>query len=154
MLYSCCKHHAISFCTIVSFYFKKSFCSFSIACNLYSQVPNGTHFKYTYFLKNKKTLTGDLIWRSGPQFSLSVPLDNEERKEVLVRDSWMRTRLRRWPNPSWGSWMFVPVGDGHHINEVICGTSSAGNCKPHNIYLDIGMCCFVGSEHIKNFSSA
>ncbi|KAL0904684.1 hypothetical protein M5K25_026818 [Dendrobium thyrsiflorum] len=93
------------------------------------KVPNGSHFKYNYFLKNKKPLAGGLIWRPGPEFSLSVPLGNKEQEEVVVRDSWMRTRLGRYPNPSWGSWMLdieLPVGDGHHINEVIHGTPSTG----------------------------
>ncbi|KAI0488767.1 hypothetical protein KFK09_028606 [Dendrobium nobile] len=90
------------------------------------KVPNGSHLKYNYFLKNKKPLAGGLIWRPGPAFSLSVPLGNKEQEEIVVRDSWMRTRLGSCPNPSWGSWMLdielpVGVGDGHHINECITG---------------------------------
>lgn len=93
------------------------------------KVPNGSYFKYNYFLKNKEPLTDGLIWRPGPEFSLSVPLENKEHEEVVVRDSWMRTKLGRWPNPSWGSWMLdmeLAVGDVHHINEVIHGSPSTG----------------------------
>ncbi|KAK8914566.1 hypothetical protein KSP39_PZI023952 [Platanthera zijinensis] len=92
-------------------------------------VSSGNHFKYNYFLKNKKQLENDLIWRPGPTFSLSIPLENEE-EDIVVRDSWMRTRLGRWPIPSWGSWMLdmdLPVGHGHHINQAIHETPSAGD---------------------------
>ncbi|KAK8914564.1 hypothetical protein KSP39_PZI023954 [Platanthera zijinensis] len=93
------------------------------------QVSSGNHFKYNYFLKNKKQLENDLIWRPGPTFSLSIPLENGE-EDIVVRDSWMRTRLGRWPIPSWGSWMLdmdLPVGHGHHINQAIHETPSAGD---------------------------
>ncbi|XP_026658518.2 ribonuclease E/G-like protein, chloroplastic isoform X2 [Phoenix dactylifera] len=68
-------------------------------------VPCGIHFKYNYFIREEKKPSCDLIWRPGPEFSMSVPFVGKENDVIVVRDSWMRTRIQRLPVPSWGSWM-------------------------------------------------
>ncbi|XP_073098580.1 ribonuclease E/G-like protein, chloroplastic isoform X2 [Elaeis guineensis] len=68
-------------------------------------VPCGIHFKYNYFIREEKKPSCDRIWRPGPEFSLSVPFVGKENDVIVVRDSWMRTRVQKLPVPSWGSWM-------------------------------------------------
>lgn len=69
------------------------------------KVPCGVHFKYSYFMKKGDNSSNNLVWRPGPDFSLSVPNVSKENEVVVVRDSWLRTRIDRLPAPSWGSWM-------------------------------------------------
>ncbi|WOK98136.1 ribonuclease E/G-like protein, chloroplastic isoform X1 [Canna indica] len=69
------------------------------------KVPCGIHFKYNYFIKDEKNSLKGLIWRPGPEFSLSVPSLGNENDVILVRDCWMRTKIQGPPVPSWGSWM-------------------------------------------------
>ncbi|XP_058114849.1 ribonuclease E/G-like protein, chloroplastic isoform X4 [Magnolia sinica] len=69
------------------------------------KVPCGLNFKYNYFVKGDKWPSSDLVWRPGPEFSLSVPLHFKQNEKIVVRDSWMKTRIERLPVPSWGSWM-------------------------------------------------
>ncbi|KAG0498341.1 hypothetical protein HPP92_003032 [Vanilla planifolia] len=86
------------------------------------EVPYGIHFKYNYFLKSKEETSYELIWRPGPEYLLLVPLQTVEAEAILVRDSWLRTRLGSWPILSWGSWMLdreLPSGAGRDINQVI-----------------------------------
>lgn len=87
----------------MKFYVQKYLSECLDCCN--SQVPCGIHFKYNYFIREEKKPSCDLIWRPGPEFSLSVPFVGKENDVIVVRDSWMRTRLQRLPVPSWGSWM-------------------------------------------------
>ncbi|KAK1315689.1 hypothetical protein QJS10_CPA05g02007 [Acorus calamus] len=69
------------------------------------QVPCGMTFKYSYFIKDEENPSCEIIWRSGPDFSLSVPLLRKRNKKFVVRDLWMRTRINRSLAPVWGSWM-------------------------------------------------
>lgn len=71
------------------------------------QVPCGINFKYNYFIKEEKWPSCDLLWRSGPEFSLSVPhqCNCEQPEKIMVRDSWMNTRIEKLLVPPWGSWM-------------------------------------------------
>ncbi|KAL5981925.1 hypothetical protein ACLOJK_015992 [Asimina triloba] len=72
------------------------------------KVPCGSNFKYNYFVKGDKLPFCNLVWRSGPEFSLSVPLRFTRNGKIMVRDSWMKTALQRLPVPTWGSWMEDP----------------------------------------------
>ncbi|KAK1267928.1 hypothetical protein QJS04_geneDACA006732 [Acorus gramineus] len=69
------------------------------------QVPCGMNFKYSYFIKDEENPSCEIIWRSGPDFSLSVPLLRKRNKKFVVRDLWMKTRINRSLVPLWGSWM-------------------------------------------------
>ncbi|PKA67037.1 Ribonuclease E/G-like protein, chloroplastic [Apostasia shenzhenica] len=92
------------------------------------EVPFKAPFEYNYFLKRNSEPAYDLIWRPGPKYSLSVPNFRDD-KVIMVRDSWMRSRLGKWPIPSWGSWMLdlvCPEEPTHHIDQVADENSSTG----------------------------
>lgn len=64
----------------------------------------GVNFKYNYFVKGETWPSCDIVWRPGPEFSISVPLHIEKDKKVIVRDSWMRFDAKRPPVQVWDSW--------------------------------------------------
>jgi hypothetical protein len=67
-------------------------------------VPYGVHFKYNYFVREEKGSCSDIIWRPGPDYSLSIPSVGR-KKQLLVKDLWMKTSVAGLPAPSWGSWL-------------------------------------------------
>ncbi|XP_021680866.2 ribonuclease E/G-like protein, chloroplastic isoform X2 [Hevea brasiliensis] len=76
------------------------------------KIPSGINFKYNYFIKEETWPPGDIIWRPGPEFSLSVPLNVKQDKKVMVRDSWLKFNTKRSPPHVWGSWIgenYLPV---------------------------------------------
>lgn len=70
------------------------------------QIASGVNFRYNYFLKAGHESSFDVIWRPGPQFSLSVPSSavNGDRK-VIIRDSWMSVSAQSRDSYIWGSWI-------------------------------------------------
>ncbi|KAK9134008.1 hypothetical protein Scep_013536 [Stephania cephalantha] len=70
-----------------------------------SKVPCGTNFKYNYFIKGDKWPSSDIVWRPGPEFSVSVPQKSKQKGKLLVKDSWMTVQTERFPVHSWNSWM-------------------------------------------------
>ncbi|KAJ4980284.1 hypothetical protein NE237_031121 [Protea cynaroides] len=75
------------------------------------RVPYGMNFKYNYFIKHDKWSSSHLVWRPGPDFSLSVPQTSKEEK-IVVRDSWMMVCTEGHLVQSWGSWIwesYLPV---------------------------------------------
>lgn len=74
------------------------------------QIAGGVNFKYNYFIKREVWPSCDIIWRPGPEFSLSVPLPVKQGGQIVVRDSWMRTTMS--PIHPWGSWIeetYLPI---------------------------------------------
>lgn len=74
------------------------------------QIVCGVNFKYNYFIKEETWPQGDIIWRSGPEYSLLVPF--KQGRDVVVRDSWMRFNNKTSPVHLWESWieeMYLPV---------------------------------------------
>ncbi|KAF5482648.1 hypothetical protein F2P56_003200 [Juglans regia] len=72
----------------------------------------GVNFKYNYFIKGETWLSHDIIWRPGPEFSISVPLHIEKDKKIIVRDSWMRLDAKRPSAQVWDSWIeetYLPI---------------------------------------------
>lgn len=72
----------------------------------------GVNFKYNYFIKEETWPSCDIIWRSGPEFSISVPLPVQQDKRIMVRDSWMRFDTKRPPAHVWDSWIeetYLPI---------------------------------------------
>jgi hypothetical protein len=72
----------------------------------------GVNFKYNYFIKGETQPLCDIIWRPGPDFSLSVPLPVEQDKNIVVRDLWMRFETKRPPAHVWDSWIketYLPI---------------------------------------------
>lgn len=94
-------------------------------------VPCGIHFKYNYFIREEiQPSRGlkhyhDLIWKPGPEFSLSIPFAGRGNDVIVVRDSWMRTRAQKLPVPSWGSWMVETDVPENHVKLGGHGASSA-----------------------------
>ncbi|XP_012089615.1 ribonuclease E/G-like protein, chloroplastic isoform X2 [Jatropha curcas] len=68
------------------------------------KMHSGVNFKYNYFIKEESRPSSDIIWRPGPEFSLSVPLTIKDRK-IMVRDSWLKFNTERPPPHLWGSWI-------------------------------------------------
>ncbi|XP_024026618.1 ribonuclease E/G-like protein, chloroplastic [Morus notabilis] len=54
------------------------------------KIACGVSFKYNYFIKEERSPYG-IMWRPGPEFSLSVPATAKRSKNVVVRDSWVRS---------------------------------------------------------------
>ncbi|CAA7407803.1 unnamed protein product [Spirodela intermedia] len=71
------------------------------------EVPDGVHFKYNYFIKQDTGAYCDIIWRLGPEFSLSVPLSKQPNKKIMVKDLWMSSKIEIPPVFSWGTWLEV-----------------------------------------------
>lgn len=67
------------------------------------RISGGVNFKYNYFIKREMWPPSDIIWRPGPEFSLSVPLPVKQGGRIVVRDSWMRPDTTMSPILSWGS---------------------------------------------------
>lgn len=65
----------------------------------------GGNFKYNYFIKEETWPSCDIIWRPGPEFSISVPLPVQQDKRIMVRDSWMRFDTKKPPAQVWDSWI-------------------------------------------------
>ncbi|KAK8450926.1 hypothetical protein SEVIR_6G122200v4 [Setaria viridis] len=69
------------------------------------KVPYGVHFKYNYFVREEKGSCSDIIWRPGPDYSLSIPSVGRKKQVIVVKDLWMKTSVAGLPAPSWGSWL-------------------------------------------------
>ncbi|KAG2577958.1 hypothetical protein PVAP13_6NG155900 [Panicum virgatum] len=69
------------------------------------KVPYGVHFKYNYFVREEKGSSSDIIWRPGPDYSLSIPSVGQKKQFIVVKDLWMKTSVAGLPAPSWGSWL-------------------------------------------------
>ncbi|XP_062152192.1 ribonuclease E/G-like protein, chloroplastic isoform X2 [Alnus glutinosa] len=72
----------------------------------------GVNFKYNYFIKEEARPSCDIIWRPGPEFSISVPLPVQQDKRIMVRDSWMMFDTKRPPAQLWDSWIeetYLPI---------------------------------------------
>lgn len=82
-------------------------------------MPDGVHFKYNYFIKQDSGAYCDIIWRLGPEFSLSVPLSKQPNEKIMVKDLWMSSKTEIPPVFSWGMWLEVidypePMEHGQH----------------------------------------
>ncbi|KAJ8748168.1 hypothetical protein K2173_000576 [Erythroxylum novogranatense] len=68
------------------------------------EIPSGVNFKYNYYIKDKTCPSADITWRTGPEFSLSVPSSTKQDKKISVRDSWKKFQSES-PVHVWGSWI-------------------------------------------------
>ncbi|KAG8087098.1 hypothetical protein GUJ93_ZPchr0010g7225 [Zizania palustris] len=69
------------------------------------KVPYGVNFKYNYFVREENDSSSDIVWRPGPEFSLSIPSVGWKKHVIVVKDLWMKTSVASIPSPSWGSWL-------------------------------------------------
>uniref|UniRef100_A0A7N1A8M5 CBM20 domain-containing protein n=1 Tax=Kalanchoe fedtschenkoi TaxID=63787 RepID=A0A7N1A8M5_KALFE len=70
-----------------------------------AEVAFGINLKYNYFIKRDMWPACDIVWRPGPQFSLSVSLPHAQNRELLVRDLWTRLGTKLPASRLWSSWM-------------------------------------------------
>nr|CAB3482687.1 unnamed protein product [Digitaria exilis] len=112
-------------------------------------VPYGVHFKYNYFIREEEGSYSNIIWRPGPDYSLSIPFVSGEKKVIVVKDLWMKTSMAGLPAPSWGSWLmeagslegdFFEGGDHRSIVEAHStrDTTDLGLSVGEHIILQIG----------------
>ncbi|KAJ0230036.1 Ribonuclease E/G-like protein [Hirschfeldia incana] len=71
------------------------------------KIASGVNFRYNYFCKDESSF--DVIWRPGPQFSVSVPSAVNRDRKVIIRDSWMSVSSHSQESYLWGSW----IDDAH-----------------------------------------
>ncbi|KAK3123191.1 hypothetical protein QOZ80_8AG0625870 [Eleusine coracana subsp. coracana] len=101
------------------------------------KVPYGVHFKYNYFIREVKG-SCDIIWRPGPEYSLSIPSVVQKKHVIVVQDLWMKTSLAGLPSPSWGSWL-MEAGflEGHLFlgekHQNIVKVHSPNNAMEHDV---------------------
>ncbi|CAH8384889.1 unnamed protein product [Eruca vesicaria subsp. sativa] len=69
------------------------------------KIASGVNFRYNYFLKAGHESSFDVIWRPGPQFSISVPSAVNGDRKVIIRDSWMSVSAQSRNSYLWGSWI-------------------------------------------------
>lgn len=89
-----------------------------------AKIACGINFKYNYFIKEETLSSSDIIWRTGPEFSLSLPQTAvKHNKQIMVRDSWMRFTVTRPSGFTWDSWIeelplkSLPAEDEREIEE-------------------------------------
>ncbi|KAA0059215.1 ribonuclease E/G-like protein [Cucumis melo var. makuwa] len=88
-----------------------------------AKINCGINFKYNYFIKEEALPSSDIIWRTGPEFSLSLPQTVNHDKQITVRDSWMRFTVTRPSVFTWDSWIeelplkSLPAEDEREIEE-------------------------------------
>ncbi|KAI4324588.1 hypothetical protein MLD38_030063 [Melastoma candidum] len=72
-------------------------------------ISSGSSFKYNYFVKGASWCADDVIWRSGPTFTLLLPILDGKDRDCIVRDSWMKKRNDDGRSSVsgyvWGSWI-------------------------------------------------
>ncbi|KAF7095816.1 hypothetical protein CFC21_097889 [Triticum aestivum] len=105
------------------------------------KVPYGVHFKYNYFVREEKNSSNDIIWRPGPECSLSIPSVSQKNHVILVKDQWMETSVAGISSPSWGSWLMEAdsveaqiaergkresIVKAHSVIDMVDGASSVG----------------------------
>lgn len=86
------------------------------------QIDIGANFKYNYFIK-RETWPYEIIWRPGPEFSLSVSLPVKQGKNIVVRDSWVRFNTELSPAHSLRSW----IEDAYHAIQPFISAPARGN---------------------------
>lgn len=87
------------------------------------QIASGVNFRYNYFLKAGYESSFDVIWRPGPQFSISVPSAVNGDRKVIIRDSWMSVSAQSQESYLWGSW----IDDAHLLPNSVTSGQSEGN---------------------------
>ena len=68
----------------------------------------------------------DIIWRLGPEFSLSIPLTGQPNEKFMVRDLWVSSKIEIPPVFSWGTWLEI-TGHPELIKHVQQQPSPPGN---------------------------
>ncbi|KAL1192024.1 Ribonuclease E/G-like protein [Cardamine amara subsp. amara] len=69
------------------------------------KIASGVNFRYNYFLKAGHGSLYDVVWKPGPQFSLSVPSSVGRDRKIIIKDSWMSVSSKSQESYVWGSWI-------------------------------------------------
>ncbi|XP_062193076.1 ribonuclease E/G-like protein, chloroplastic isoform X2 [Phragmites australis] len=108
------------------------------------KVPYGVHLKYNYFVREEKGSSSDIIWRPGPEYSLSIPSVGRKKHVIFVKDLWMKTSVAGLPSPSWGSWLMEA---GSLESQFVEGGKHQSTVKVHSARDAMDRALSVG-EHI------
>ena len=120
---------------LISIYNKILLITFS-----FQQITCGINLKYNYFIKGDAWPSYNIIWKPGPEFSLSVPIHGKRDREIMVRDLWMRCNARNPSAHTWGSW----IEDSYFSAEQLISPSSRGNISVMAFFymqLPLLLCC-------------
>uniref|UniRef100_A0A0E0LTS1 CBM20 domain-containing protein n=1 Tax=Oryza punctata TaxID=4537 RepID=A0A0E0LTS1_ORYPU len=108
------------------------------------KVPYGVHFKYNYFVRGENDPSSDIIWRPGPEYSLSIPPVGRKKHVIVVKDLWMKTSVAGIPTPSWGSWLM----EANFLEDQFAKSGEHQNIvKAHSVIDTVDRASSVG-EHI------
>ncbi|CAN8258153.1 unnamed protein product [Cochlearia groenlandica] len=88
------------------------------------KIAYGVNFRYNYFLKAGQGTSFDIIWRPGPQFSLSVPSSINRDGKIVIRDSWMSVSSGSQESYLWGSW----INDAYLLPNYVTSAQSQDEC--------------------------
>jgi hypothetical protein len=99
------------------------------------------HFKYNYFIREEKG-SSDIIWRPGPEYSLSIPSVGHKKHVIVVQDLWMKMSLEGFPSPSWGSWLMeADFLEGH----LFLGEKHQSTVKVHSSWNTMDQAVSIGN---------
>ncbi|CAH2052514.1 unnamed protein product [Thlaspi arvense] len=88
------------------------------------KTASGVNFRYNYFFKAEYGSSYDVIWRPGPQFSISVPSSVKRDRKVIIRDSWMSVSSESQESYVWGSW----IDDAYLLPNPVTSARSEDEC--------------------------
>ncbi|KAG7583383.1 Carbohydrate binding module family 20 [Arabidopsis suecica] len=97
------------------------------------KIASGVNFRYNYFLKAGYGSSSDVIWRPGPQFSLSVPSSVNRERKVVIRDSWMSVSSRSQESCVWGSW----IEDAYLFPNSVTSAQSEDECTSADSAIEV-----------------
>ncbi|CAM0911446.1 unnamed protein product [Alopecurus aequalis] len=109
------------------------------------KVPYGVHFKYNYFVREEKGSSNDIIWRPGPECSLSIPSVSRKKHVILVKDLWMKTSAAGIPSPSWGSWLMEA---DFHEDQIAESAKRESIVKAHSVIDMVDRASSIGAHII------
>jgi hypothetical protein len=108
------------------------------------------HFKYNYFVREEKGSSNDIIWRHGPEFSLSIPSVGQKKHIILVKDLWMKTSVAGIVPPSWGSWLM----EADFLEDQIADCAKRESIvKAHSVIDLVGRASSVGNVALPSFNN-
>ncbi|XP_024009676.1 ribonuclease E/G-like protein, chloroplastic isoform X1 [Eutrema salsugineum] len=111
------------------------------------KIASGVNFRYNYFLKAGYGSSFDVIWRPGPQFSLSVPSSVNRERKVIIRDSWMSVSSESQESYVWGSW----INDAYLLPNHVTSAQSEDECTSADSAIEVPR-PLLSDKHIEDES--
>ncbi|XP_010488672.1 PREDICTED: ribonuclease E/G-like protein, chloroplastic [Camelina sativa] len=97
------------------------------------KIASGVNFRYNYLLKAGYGSSSDVIWRPGPQFSLSVPSSVSRERKIVIRDSWMSASSKSQESYVWGSW----IDDAYLFPNTVTSAQSEDECNSADSAIEV-----------------